>query len=297
MNDRLPWRGGLAAVLLSIACSQGSETDLSSMPPAASGAAGQSGAAGSSATTAGGAGAGGSGASPAEAGSAGLGGASAGSAGTAGSAGSAGGEPVEATDFTCSQVTGLMITGEWYNAGFEQGGVDPDKWQLKNQHYGYIGNWIDPNSEFWNAPVTSPCASGSTAPDRVLFVAVDWEFTTQGQWETALEQVVATIQVKYPGVRRIELMTMVRCPDNQQCNPNASIEPGANYSAAIQDCQVTDYQDAAMATVAAAHPGLVGVAPKFESPHCREPPDGAHLTPEDNAAAAQEIATYYAALP
>jgi hypothetical protein len=190
-----------------------------------------------------------------------------------------------------------MITGEWYNEGFEEGGVDPAKWQLKNQHYAYVHEWIDPNSEFWNAPVSSNCAEGSDNPDRVIFTSANWEYTTQQEWETSLEAVVATIQGKYPGVRLIELATMVRCPGNMQCNPNASIEPGANYSAAIQDCQVTDYHDAAIAAVAANHPGLVIAAPKFESPACRDPVDGAHLGPENNQVVAQEIAEYYAAHP
>jgi hypothetical protein len=288
---------GVAAALALLGCSDDASSEFTPPPSTggssgeSAGGAGSSGAGGSSAGMGGTVAEGGTGGVSGGAGSAGQ------SGGSAGSGGSGGSEPVVATNFTCTQIIGLMITGEWYNQGFEQGGVDPDKWQLKNQHYGYINVWVDPNSEFWAAPITSPCVAGSDAPDRVIFTAADWEYTTQAQWEEQLEAIIGTLQMKYPAIRRIEFMTMVRCPGNQQCNPNASIEPGANFSAAIQDCQVPDYQDAAIAAVAAKHAGLVGVGPQTESPHCREPPDGAHLAAPDNAAAAAAIAAHYAALP
>jgi hypothetical protein len=293
--------GGLFAALVLAGCSPSDDASPLSEPQPTSGAGGQTqasggtgGSAGSTQTTGGTTTGGSAGAAGS---SGGASGGATGGGGAGGASGGTGGTPTIPTDFTCSQVIGLMITGEWYNEGFEEGGVDPDKWQLKNQHYAYVQEWIDPNGEFWNAPVSSNCATGSDAPDRVIFVSASWEYTTQQEWETSLEAVVATIQVKYPGVRLIELMTMVRCPDNQQCNPNASIEPGANFSAAIQDCQVTPYHDAAIAAVAAAHPGFVIAAPKFESPECRDPVDGAHLGVENNQAVAAEIAAHYATMP
>jgi hypothetical protein len=208
--------------------------------------------------------------------------------------------PVDAgrpSNFVCSQVLGLLTSNEWYSQGFEMDGVDPAKWQIKYQHYGYVREWANPNSTFWNAPISSACKESSTSPDRVVFAALDWEMLTEQEWVAALESAVATIKLKYPSLRWLDLMTLIRCPGNQMCNPNAKYGPGANMSAAIQDCYVPPYEDSAIAKVAAAHPDFVGVGPKVEASMCRSPVDGAHLSQASNAKAAQDIAAYYKNLP
>jgi hypothetical protein len=201
------------------------------------------------------------------------------------------------SNFVCSQVLGLLTSNEWYSQGFEKDGVDPDKWQIKYQHYGYVREWANPDSTFWSAPINSPCKTSSTTPDRVVFAALDWEMLTEDDWAAALEQAVDTIKLKYPTLRWLDIMTLIRCPNNVMCNPNAKYGPGANMSAAVQDCWVPAYEDAAIARVAAAHPDFVGVGPKIEASACRMPVDGAHLSADSNGKAAQDIANYYKNLP
>ena len=65
----------------------------------------------------------------------------------------AGGSPV-ASGFICSQVIGLMVTGEWYGAGFESV-VDNTRWQIKNAHHAYTNEWANPQSSFWSTPISS----------------------------------------------------------------------------------------------------------------------------------------------
>ena len=79
--------------------------------------------------------------------------------------------------FTCTEVIGLMTTGEWYNAGFEEGlgaGLG-DKWQGRFAHYGYVMEYAKPDSYAWSpvaltgvnsVTLTEPCATGGAAPDR-----------------------------------------------------------------------------------------------------------------------------------
>jgi len=211
-------------------------------------------------------------------------------------------------NFTCNEYLGLLTTNEWYTQGFETDGVDGSKWQLKYHHYGYVGVWADPNSVFWSdvgdsfdpakgSPIQSPCTANSLAPDRLVFAALDWEMETEDAWVSALEAVLVTFKAKYPTLRWVDLMTMIRCPGNQKCNPNEDYGPGANQVATRQDCYVPPFEDSAIAKVAAAHPDFVGVGPKVEALACRVPIDGAHLAVDSNQHAAQEIATYYAAHP
>jgi hypothetical protein len=252
---------------------------------------------------------GGIGGTSASAGSAGeSNGGAAGNAGASGASAGAGGMAMLPSNFACSEYLGLLTTDEWYSQGFENDGVDGAKWQLKYHHYGYVNTWADPNSIFWGdmgdsfdlmkgSPIQSPCAASSSTPDRLVFAALDWEMTSEDQWVSALEAALATFKVKYPSLRWVDLMTMIRCPGNQQCNANEDYGPGANTSAARQDCYVPPFEDSAIAKVAAAHPDFVGVGPRVEALACKDPVDGAHLSVDSNQHAAQAIATYYAARP
>jgi len=244
---------------------------------------------------------------------AGSGGASAGSGGVSGVAGvggsaGGGGNPNQPMNFTCNEYLGLLTTNEWYSQGFEGDGVDGMKWELKYHHYGYVKTWADPTSPFWadtgdsfdlqkGSPLQSPCAANSTAPDRLVFAALDWEMLNEADWLAALESTIPTFKQKYPSLRWLDVMTMIRCPNNQKCNPNANYGPGANSVAGRQDCYVPPYEDSAIEKFAALHPDFVGVGPKVEAPACRMPVDGAHLSADSNKAAALQIAKYYAQHP
>jgi hypothetical protein len=191
--------------------------------------------------------------------------------------------------FVCNQVTAFTITREWYLAGFEKSaGIADDRWQLKARQSGYITEWSNPNSDFWNQQIESPCANGSASPDHVVLTVLSWTppcCTTQAEWEAQISKAVANFQSKYAGLKRLDLMTVARGPGNQGCPaPPARGE----YIAMPQEL------DNALAGVAAKFPGLVFVGPKIEAPSCAAfTGGGPHLTPEGNAAVAKAIAAYF----
>jgi hypothetical protein len=211
--------------------------------------------------------------------------------------------------FTCTEVIGLEITSEWWSAGFLSDGVVPTKCELKWHHQGYVGAWADPNSPFWSnqgnaqdsdagAPIVAPCGQDSVTPDRVLFVAVDFEMMTKDAWVAALDSVVATIKMKYsPNLKWIDLATLVRCPNDVMCNPDEDYGPGANLDVSHEDCYVPPYVDSAIAQVIAANPGFVGLGPEPQATACNSPVNGPHLSAASNAAAANAIAAYFVQNP
>ena len=216
--------------------------------------------------------------------------------------------------FECSMVAGLLITQEWYKAGFETDGVDDTKWQGMFMHYGYVDVWAqDPPAGYtWTAPIHSPCAKNSTMPDRVIFTAWSWELANvEDKFVTTTAEAVRKFKKNFPSMKRLELVTLARCPKDpanpafdvsgKHCNPNAAIppQPGVtNKNAGQQDCYVNPEVDSALEKVAAMpeFAGLVYVGPKFYSRACREPVDGGHLG-SNNDQVAKDIATYYMARP
>jgi hypothetical protein len=316
-----------ALVVLAGACSSGAATKGSAS--ATGGAKGTAGAAGVAGTAgapaaagasgaagdarvdggagapgpAGAAGAAGSAAMP-DGGAAGLGAAGA-AGGAAGAMSPAGGELVKGP-FACTTYIGSVLTTEWWGQGFEKI-VDNAKWQLKWHHHGYIQAWGDPQSPFWGdtgdpndpnggSPIQSPCAQGSQAPDRVVFLAIDWELLKEQDWIDWLEKDLVAIKLKYPSVKWIDIMPTPRCPQNMMCNPHAKPGPGANDGAGPEDCYIAPYIDSAIAKVVAAHADSVGLGPVVMATMCNGG-YGAHLTPADNKLVATAIGNFYQALP
>src|SRR6478752_6930744 len=245
---------------------------------------GTSGTAGSSGAAAGGAsgGSGGiAGSAAGAAGKSGAGGSSTGGAGNAGAAGTGGGS---AGPFVCNQLTGGKLTEEWFIAGFEKV-VDSSRWQVKWREDAYVEVWADAQSSFWTAQVDSTCANGSSAPDRLVFGAVSFKYKTQAEWRTGITQAVNNFKAKWPSVRRVDLVSQIRGPNNMLC-PTAPI--------AGETIAVPPEQDAAMAEVAAAFPGFVFVGPKVQAHSCSEfVGGGPHLTTAGNTANVQPFADYF----
>jgi hypothetical protein len=226
-----------------------------------------------------------------------------------GAGGMAAANPGFTGPFDCTLVAGLLVTGEWYNAGFENDGVDGNKWEGIFVHYGYIDIWAqDPPAGFtWEGTLSSPCTTKSDAPDRLIFTAWSWELAYMTDvYVTQTAGAIRKFLQHYPSLKRIDLETIVRCPKGADpvtmvsgimCNPNAAIPPisgTTDHNAGQQDCYVNPEVDQALDQVAAMpeFAGLVYVGPKFYSPACRMPVDGAHLG-NNNTAVAQDIANYY----
>jgi hypothetical protein len=190
--------------------------------------------------------------------------------------------------YTCTLILGTNQTSEWFNAGFEML-VDGAKWELMHAHSAFVELWADPNDKIWSSAIASRCTSNPTNPDRVIFLALSGgpggglSMYPVEKWLPLLEADVENIQARYPAVKRIELMSWVRGPHNGTC-------PGAPEHRTV----VYPGQDEAMAMVAAAHPGLVTVAPRWEARSCADfagnPP---HSNPAGAMAWAKMIAQYY----
>ena len=235
------------------------------------------------------------------------------SAGGSGGSGGVSATPYYEGPFTCSMYIGAYLSMEWWNQGF-QTGVDDGKWQLKWHHHGHITEWAKPTSPFWadtgnpnddsmGSPIESKCTQNSNAPDRIVFLTISWALTTEAAWTQALNADIANIRAKYPSVKRVDVMTMIRCPMNMQCNPKAVLGgPDSDTNAGVQDCQVPGFADVAIAKLIAANPGYVALGPQFDSTMCNAPPEspthnGAHMTDADNKIAAMKMAAFYAAKP
>ncbi len=268
-----------------------------SVLPGAGGASGAS-AAGSSGSaeggrsgTAGGRAGGGSPGGGAPTGGAPNGGVAGGGAPNAGNAGRAGsgaaGAGGDATGpFTCNQVTGGQLVEEWFIAGFEKV-VDDPRWQVKWRVDGYLEEWANPQSSFWSAQVDSSCTKNTGSPDRIVFPVVSFTSRSRTDWAKLIEQAITTFKGKYPGIRRMDLMTQVRGPGNMLC-PTAPTQG--------ETIVVPPELDDAIDDVAAAHPGFVFVGPHVEARSCSDIQGGGpHLTSAGNTAAAVPISSYFAA--
>jgi hypothetical protein len=186
----------------------------------------------------------------------------------------------------------MTLTREWFEAGFEQNpGIANDRWQLKARQSGYITEWSNPNSDFWNHPVQSPCANGSASPDHVVLTVLSWRpacCTTQAQWEAQISSAVNNFKAKYTGLKRVDLMTVIRGPNNKEC-PLPAV--------AGETVSMPPELDAAFAGVAAKFPNLVYVGPKIEAPSCEAfQGGGPHLTRAGNTEVAKAIAAHFAKL-
>jgi hypothetical protein len=184
------------------------------------------------------------------------------------------------TDYTCTLVIGIQATGQWYNAGFEKL-VDGNKWEVIAVHSAKVESWADPNHSLWSNNPSSACTMNAKNPDRILFTGLNWVYDKVEQWVPPLTASVKNLQAKYPGVKRIELRTFVRAPNNQPC------PGGSDYKSFIKPAQ-----DEANDIVAAMFPGLVYVAPKLEVRTCA---DFGGRAPHFSSAGAQAVARIVAA--
>lgn len=186
------------------------------------------------------------------------------------------------SSYACTLMIGIQATYEWYNVGFETM-VDGAAWELIWVHSGFVELWADPKDPVWSTAITSPCAKNPTQPDRIIFVALNFDFNTLAQWTPPVTATVENLKAKYPSAKRIELMSFIRAPGNNACS-----------QAPAKRSTITPAQDQAMAMAAAANPDLVVVAPAFEAKTCGEFNDNPpHPSPAGAAAWAKMMADYY----
>src|SRR5258705_461627 len=141
-------------------------------------------------------------------------------------------------------------------------------------------------------PATPPAAAGgrpggrtagAASPDRVLFVAYSKNLMTEEAWETQLSNVMDNVKSKFPSVKQIDLLGMVRAPNNQMCpnnnNPSTIVKPE---------------QDQALQAVADKSAGAIKVGPKYFAPGCDSfVTNNTNLTAAAAAAIAPTLAAAY----
>lgn len=222
------------------------------------------------------------------AGGGGMGGAAAGAAGSE-TGGMAGGTSSTA-DYTCNEVIGIDSTGEWFTSGFETE-VDDAKWQIVYHHPGYVEDWMDPNDDVYKLTPTSACAMNSGNPDRIIFNmfqdTADTAFANKNSWIAGLNQVVTNLKTKYSRLKRVDLLTMTRAPDNMACDPS-------NRAGSV----VEQYVDDAVTAVVSSGPPAVVASPKFFAPSCDIfTSGGPHFTDAGKPIAAKLYGDYYSTEP
>ncbi len=211
-----------------------------------------------------------------------------GAAAMAGAGGAGGGSGGEATStFACSQLTGPNVAGEWFAAGFEDvvGGA---KWQVKAPHHSFVEDWANPSHDVWR---DSDCQGTYTScetksrcddatPDRLLFVTQQGDYlgTPQATWQSLIQSALTTFKAKYPGLKRVELLTFVRAPSGQDCGSETTISP---------------LLDAAQKAVADASGGFVTVGPHLTASACSTFAGSPHMTAQGNMEIAQQLAQHY----
>ena len=190
---------------------------------------------------------------------------------------------VMAQTFACNLMLGVGVTAEWFDAGFERV-VDDARWEAITKPHTSLAQWADEQDSVWSLPPTSPCAERALQPDRVLFTAMNWEYKTAAEWEKGLSALVVTLLIRFPSVRQIVLLTLVRAPGNVSCGNDMSV--------------VAPFVDEAVLKVAARFPELVRVGPKFEAASCELFKNGGpHFTEAGRAVMARHIAEYFASEP
>ncbi|HVV50781.1 MAG TPA: hypothetical protein VHO06_14040, partial [Polyangia bacterium] len=218
-----------------------------------------------------------------------------GAAGTAGPAADAGRDAPATGTFTCTLVIGNSTTQQWFDGGFlTYPGIDPARWEMFFVAHHYIDAWADPSDAAWTTPLDMghACASGATAPDRVLFIVTFAPpYPPESTYESDTASIVRDIEAKYPGVRRIELLTLIRAPGNSAT---------ACSSAADNEQSIPPAEDQGIAAVAAApaFAGLVAAAPPLYVPSCADfIADKPQYTTAGAADVAKVYGAYYAARP
>jgi hypothetical protein len=149
----------------------------------------------------------------------------------------------------------------------------------------FIQNWADPNSPLWSMQKLSACTKNPNSPDRVVFVGVNWDYTTAAQWLAAYDGIIKTLQAKFPALTEIDLDTLIRGPNNMDCGAPTN---------GLHEVVVQPFIDSAIEMAVAKYNGLVKAAPKLYAPNCNVfATPGPHFTTAGKMVVAKVYSDYY----
>jgi hypothetical protein len=169
-----------------------------------------------------------------------------------------------ADSFACTLFVGNSTTQQFFDGGFlDYPGIDASKWELLWKADHYIDLWANPMDDAWNTPLDQghACAASGTSgtmPDRVIFVVTRWPPEPESYYTTNLTSIVKIIQGKYPTVKRIDVMTLIRAPGNKGCDGTESEQT------------IPLAEDQGVSATAGAFPGLVFSVPAQYVPQCAD---------------------------
>ena len=215
------------------------------------------------------------------------GGTAGGSAGSSQGGTEAGGNAGAAPDlgaayrYTCNLVIGIQTTSEWYREFDDI--ADDDRWEEMHKDSAHLEKWADPAHELWATEKGSPCTQNAEEPERIVFTGVQYDYTTVEQFLPDYLAVMNNIKAKYPSVKRVDVMTYTRAPNNQECVG----EDRSEYS------YIKPAQDEAIAQLVSMMPGFVFATPKWEVDQCSDFAYCPHLDGAANEILGAKLATYF----
>ena len=219
---------------------------------------------------------------------AGAGGTGSGASGAAGSSGGSAGGGSGVASYSCNLVIGIDSTGEWFTSGFENQ-VPNDRWEIIYHHPAYIEDWAKSSDDVYGLTPTSPCTMNADNPDRVIFNmfadTADTAINNKAAWVTALTSAVTNLKAKYSRLKRIDLLTMTRAPNNTACD-----------SSNASGSSVAQYTDDAVTMMVSAGPPAIVASPKFFATDCNVfTSGGPHFTDAGKPIIAMLYGAYYSA--
>ena len=176
---------------------------------------------------------------------------------------------------TCTEVIGFSQTNQWFYSPQFLGRIDEPKWQLRWQSGGDLLQWGSGiQYTGWTDSPIHPCASGSSAPDRVIYNITLARYALPASSTVAMggndvgyiaayiEYVISNIRTKYPNNPAIYLQPVVAGPALTPCE---TVDPNSEHGTNRATWNAP-YFDAAMSYVIARHPEIqIAATPEVES--------------------------------
>lgn len=208
----------------------------------------------------------------------------------------AGGDTAASAPLTCSMFLGTTNHEWWTIGGFERLIQDEGRWQMVAVHASFVDQWANPqhsrHAELWRAAErpASRCRENGDNPDRVIFTpsynpgstGIEYLKLSQERWQTEIDKVIQILRRRYSRLRRIEILTFFRAPNNELCK----VRP--------KETRVPPQLDAAIEALVARYPALVFSTPRFEVASCSQfTSDPPHLTADGARYVAKLLADHY----
>ena len=178
--------------------------------------------------------------------------------------------------FECNLLLGVAVTSEWFEGRLRARGRRLARWESLTKPPPPRSSGRIRTTRCGRRARTRPARHGAQAPDRVLFTAMNWEYTTAAQWQNADSLRWSRRSLaRFPSAREIDLLTMIA-------------RAGQRLVRKRDEASYQPFVDEAIRAVASQFPDRVRVGPKLEVPSCALFKDGGpHFTDSGRSVIAQ----------